>query len=186
MGIVLTSAVQNPCQTLFGGARARAPSWLPLARTLNERQAGYKLDSSRLVRAVPSLPATCPVCLDSKEFLIANADCSHAACEVCWSTWAESQLTEIEEKRLLRPRCFGYCCEKPVAEDLWCVLGAENALRAFAAEVAAAVQSLRRIPHRILTWAPRACDDGPVCEVCREHSYALIVNECGHAACVDC
>eukprot|EP00401_Gymnodinium_catenatum_P000986 CAMPEP_0117460570 /NCGR_PEP_ID=MMETSP0784-20121206/2074_1 /TAXON_ID=39447 /ORGANISM="" /LENGTH=563 /DNA_ID=CAMNT_0005254243 /DNA_START=46 /DNA_END=1738 /DNA_ORIENTATION=- len=130
----------------------------------------------------------CSVCGKQHLALLQNPACHHAACENCWTSFAEKQIITCESSCQLRPSCFDPLCRHAMATDIWehsrvC----SSMISTFAAERDKEVRRLMHTAGDILAWAPTPCDAGPVCGVCSEQHLALLSNpECGHIACENC
>jgi len=141
----------------------------------------------QLVLALPPTGITCSICLERRSTLLANPCCEHAACEECWGAWALSQLPRCQERRKLRPRCFGYSCNQQIFGGVWRhICGQQQPLREFSDAMSTEVARLTR------SWSPslmfwQTASSELVCSICREPSFALLTNgECVHAACEHC
>jgi len=141
--------------------------------------------------AAPSeLGPVCSSCDRRCLALLVNPDCKHAACEDCWTQWAEQQLPRCRSKLL--SQLYGTCCERgccapmsPTIERHAC--SRSLAVRTFRRETDAHLTRLSQFSSEILFLGPRPSDAGPECPVCCEPHLALLRNpECDHVACEDC
>jgi len=130
---------------------------------------------------------TCSTCGNQHLALLRNP-CGHATCEDCWKTFAEKQIPECQHSRRLRPHCFNPLCNDAMSAGIFahiCTLSAEVSI--FADHVDRDVKRLQQTASEILMWASAPCQAGPICTICNERCFALLVNtECGHAACEQC
>jgi len=129
----------------------------------------------------------CSVCLENRPALLRNC-CNHAACESCWSGWAEANLPMLEERQILVPACFAIGCGQPTSLPIWQHTSrCSDAVRIFARDMASKVERLRNSAARVLAWPCMSCEPGLICMVCLEPHVALISNAaCAHAACEGC
>jgi len=63
---------------------------------------------------------TCPVCQETCLALLSDPDCdsSHAACETCWTRWAEEQIESCVAHRRLEARCMWPECTTRLSTSL--------------------------------------------------------------------
>jgi hypothetical protein len=61
----------------------------------------------------------CTICRGRHWALIANPSCNHAACEACWSMWAEVQIPNCRSSRKDVARCFAPGCSELIDVPLW-------------------------------------------------------------------
>lgn len=143
---------------------------------------------SQLMTGSPSCRLLCPICLASSPTLISNGDCGHAACEGCWRSWAESQLSHCAGEQKRRPSCFGLRCRRPLGEEIWShTRRISKVVSAFAQRTESEIARLGSTVGQNLTFPASLCDSGHTCTVCFEPCLALITNPgCGHAACEHC
>lgn len=138
--------------------------------------------------AAPTQPGpVCGSCGLRHLALLRNADCSHEACEVCWTQWAESHLDTCRSELRLAMCCQEPGCGKQMADGIWRHVCTRSApLRDFAQHIDAHVERLRRTAGGMF-HAPAPCEAGPQCGICREPHLALLRNPgCAHTACEGC
>uniref|UniRef100_A0A7S2QLY4 RING-type domain-containing protein n=1 Tax=Zooxanthella nutricula TaxID=1333877 RepID=A0A7S2QLY4_9DINO len=126
----------------------------------------------------------CVVCTEPSYTLLTNRTCGHAVCEGCWRQWVDAQAPECLAQFRAGVRCLSPGCERAVQGALWEHLcGVSGA----AGDLDAAVRSAQaRLQVFSAAWAVPQWRAGPECPICREPCWALVRNECGHAACERC
>lgn len=112
----------------------------------------------------------------------------HSACKRCWIKGVESQIPESLLERRKELHCIS-CCEKGISKDLWSFLcRTSEEVRAFDEEVRAQQERLQQVARKgvHVHQFERGLEAGPICPICRDHQWALLVSTCGHRACEHC
>lgn len=132
----------------------------------------------------------CPVCKTQRYALLANPNCSHAACEGCWMAWCEEQVPRCRAQAL---NMFAAPCIDP---ECTCEIDATipNHVRTISVDVAKFLKNVKdelsrlgKCTGQVLDLGLCPSEAGPECPVCRERCLALLRNpDCSHAACEDC
>mmetsp|Transcript_4901 Transcript_4901/g.14253 ORF Transcript_4901/g.14253 Transcript_4901/m.14253 type:complete len:261 (+) Transcript_4901:825-1607(+) len=100
---------------------------------------------------------------------------------------AESQVTHCRDRRQRGAHCLAPDCRQPIITNIWRHLCKHSEIvRSLDNEFRSEMRRLQS-PGFDLEVTSSEWEPGPVCTMCREHCWALLVNpECTHSACESC
>jgi len=129
----------------------------------------------------------CEMCGEKCYTFRRNSPCGHTVCEECWVQWAENSISEASCR--WKVKCCAAGCQSLIAPKLWNRLcTASPVLKDFTADAQKRKSELQSVARSgvDLSWTPSTSQAGPECVICRQPSWALLLNPCGHGACQSC
>jgi len=152
--------------------------------TSKELKRLQKYGGSRMgVQSIEPGPC-CQVCGEHRLSLLVN-DCGCAACEGCWLQWSKNIVGDLRSECALAVMCIRADCSTQISHSIWedmCILSHD--VKAFHTYTNKELKRLQKYGGKRRNAKPT--DPGPWCQVCGEHRLALLVNDCGCAACEQC